>query len=187
MTDTVKYKANGLPKYVYREVTRHGKTRFQFKRLGLTSTITEQVGTEGFEAKYKELMSLCEQAALLEYNSTKPRPYTNDQIVSRLLSKCRTRAKRKNLEMTLDRGWLLNRLHDQRYRCAVSKVRLSSENYEGHKTPWQPSVDRIDPQTGYTPENCQIVAAIVNLAKLDWDENDIVDICFAVCMAKNKL
>lgn len=45
------------------------------------------------------------------------------------------------------------------------------------KHPFKPSIDRIDPQKGYTKENTKICWMIENLCKNTFTENDVIEFC----------
>lgn len=79
------------------------------------------------------------------------------------------RADKRGIEYTLT--------HDDLRRmyasgaCSISGVAFCTWNPEAaFRSPWVPSLDRIDPSKGYTPENTRLVCAAVNLAMNEWGE-----------------
>jgi hypothetical protein len=66
--------------------------------------------------------------------------------------------------------------HTQGGYCALSGVVLTPET--GHTN--TVSLDRIDNEGGYTPDNIQLLAAQVNTAKNKWSEAEFVAMCRAV-------
>lgn len=59
----------------------------------------------------------------------------------------------------------------QKNRCAYTGKKLKWV----YDTPYKASIDRIDSSKGYTVDNIQLVAKIVNQAKNDLDEKDFLD------------
>ena len=53
--------------------------------------------------------------------------------------------------------------------CEVSGMRFSDERLPGtHKRPLMPSIDRIERNIPYTPDNCRLVCTQVNIAINEW-------------------
>ena len=46
-----------------------------------------------------------------------------------------------------------------------------------HRNPYSPSLDRIDPRSGYTDENSQIVITQYNLMKGELTDAEILQLC----------
>lgn len=53
------------------------------------------------------------------------------------------------------------------------------------RTPWVPSIDRIDSEKGYTVDNVQIVCWMYNAAKTQFTDAHVLQFCKAV-VAQNK-
>ncbi len=87
-----------------------------------------------------------------------------------LLTTTKTRARLKGLEWGLTDEYFYGRLAPM--RCEVSGLPLI---FDGRKHgPWRPSVDKIDPNKGYTPDNVQIVCWIYNRAKHIGPDEDVM-------------
>ena len=87
-----------------------------------------------------------------------------------LLSSTKARAKLKKLDWELTDEYFYGRLAPM--RCEVSGLPLT---FDGRKhDPWRPSVDRIDPDKGYIPDNIQIVCWIYNRAKHTGSDEDVL-------------
>jgi len=72
------------------------------------------------------------------------------------------RSKENNIKMTLTRDWLRA---NARTHCPMLGVRL---DYAARRNvAIRASVDRINPNKGYTPENCQVVSFRANSIKND--------------------
>jgi hypothetical protein len=66
--------------------------------------------------------------------------------------------------------------------CAVSGLPfLIRDRYEDERVnPWQPSIDRIKSDEGYTRENCRFVCYIANLAMSQFGEDALTMLSQAV-------
>lgn len=90
------------------------------------------------------------------------------------------RAKIARIEFTLTKEWIFERV--LRGICEVTGIPFVIAN--GRK-PWAPSLDKIDPKGGYTPDNVQVVVWIYNTCKWDSTHKDVVTFARAV-VEKNK-
>lgn len=83
-----------------------------------------------------------------------------------MVSHARGRARKKGLEFNLTSEWLSSHLEPG--RCEVTGIPFdlrATQNGGGPGQPFTPSLDRIDPAKGYTPDNVQVVVWIYNAAK----------------------
>lgn len=118
----------------------------------------------------------------------KPRPrnitsYSHGHITDeqrKLLSKLRvlcTKAHgRKKHEYDLTYEYLKGIYDGQKGLCAYSDLPLSLEANQFNTI----SLDRINSQLGYIKGNVQLVCAMVNHMKLDYEEKDFLDMCNAI-------
>ena len=94
-------------------------------------------------------------------------------IRSRLVE-ARGRAKKFNqIVPDVDEDFLLNLLENQNRKCALTGIKLVLNK----KSPLSPSLDKIEPDKGYTKGNVQWLSWAVNRAKGDLDMNDFVTMC----------
>jgi len=102
---------------------------------------------------------------------------TIDVYIRRLMSDAKRRAAEKGREYSLDFVWLAQ----QPNVCAVTGAdfRLTP----GVRDPRSPSIDRIDSTVGYTPANSRLVCNWYNLAKSNFDEQEMHALILAA--AKN--
>lgn len=86
-----------------------------------------------------------------------------------LWSHAKYRAKRKGLEHTLDEQAIIDVL--EKGRCEATNIEFVFQipDVKNKHHPYSPSIDRIDSNLGYTPENCQIVVYAFNSIKNQWD------------------
>lgn len=98
----------------------------------------------------------------------------------------RKRAKLKGLDWSLHVGWIITQLEAQEYCCAISGIEFSGKRLgTAHKRPYMPSLDRIDCNKGYTPENVRIVCVAVNTLLQDWGDS-VIETIFAAYAQKRK-
>jgi len=98
-----------------------------------------------------------------------------DRFAPKTLSGMRSRAKKKGMECTLTEADIDAMLVDSEGMCAVSGLPfLIRDRYEDERVnPWQPSIDRIKSDEGYTRENCRVVCYIANLAMSQFGEESL--------------
>lgn len=82
-----------------------------------------------------------------------------------LLNNGRQRAKQKFLDFDLDFAWLLEKI--KKGICEVTGIPfdLQETTGSGKNRAFTPSLDRINPNKGYTKDNVQVVCWIYNAAK----------------------
>ena len=85
------------------------------------------------------------------------------------INQAKSRAKKEGLEFNLDPEWMVAKIRDG--KCEVTGIPFSyGPPINGKRiNPWLPSIDRIESSKGYTKDNCQIVIAMFNIAKSEWD------------------
>ena len=99
------------------------------------------------------------------------------------------RAKELNIEITCDD---IHQLYTkQNGLCAISGLKLTHETYaykdkEHIINRLNISIDRINSNLGYTRDNIQLVAAIVNRMKTDLPDSEFIKICSIITEHNNK-
>jgi len=109
---------------------------------------------ESYKARYKERGKATPPHAVLYYNA-------------------KGRAARKGIPFSLSKDDLEKRLGGG--KCEVSGLPFGPVG-----SPWAPSLARVDPSGGYTPENTKIVVWIYNAAKLDFSHEDVMKLAGAL-------
>ena len=99
-----------------------------------------------------------------------------------LLSRARDRSKKKKLKFDLDEWWLANKMN--KGVCEVTGLPFSLERDKYNKRRFAPSIDKIDPDKGYTQDNCQLVCWMYNQMKFIWSHEDLIFFCRAVLIAE---
>ena len=145
--------------------------------LPLAEFYKHTTGRDGLNAWCKP----CFKQLVLKYAATpkgrKVRNKTNARnrlkVNGRVLAlwhAARARAESRNLEFTLTKQWVLERL--QRGVCEISgeKFDYSAPGRKASSNPYAPSIDKIDANRGYTPDNCRVICWAFNMAFGYWGE-----------------
>ena len=107
----------------------------------------------------------------------------HDHISSLVLSKLKSGAKKRNLEVkiTIDDIW--NVYVKQNKKCAISGIFISfaANHKEYISYSAAASVDRIDSSKGYTIDNIQIVHKQINMMKQSLSDGDFINWCRIIC------
>lgn len=82
-------------------------------------------------------------------------------VATNMLSNARARSRRQKWPFLLTHYWVLSRLRDG--KCELTGLPFVLDR--GH--PFRPSLDRVDSNGHYTPENCRLILLMLNTAKLD--------------------
>ena len=86
-----------------------------------------------------------------------------------LLKGAKQRAKAKNREFALTDADLIALLVRSGGKCEVTGLNFSDRVFGAAKMrPLIPSLDRMNSALGYTPTNCRIVCAAINIAMFNW-------------------
>lgn len=107
--------------------------------------------------------------------------------VSRLyniINSCRTRAIKKGIEFTLTYRWFIDKATKVGI-CEDTGIPFNHDppTIKGKNHPFAPSIDRRDPNKGYTEDNCKVVVWIHNRAKGDDDLGILYYYCKEVVRA----
>ena len=97
-----------------------------------------------------------------------------------LIKYAKDRANAKRISFDLTNEWAESRWTG---KCEVSGLRFIPNVGGGKATPFSPSIDRLDPEKGYTQENCRFVIFGVNALKGTGTEKDLLDIARAITEA----
>jgi len=130
------------------------------------------------QREYKRQWRLKNKERCAEYDKQLrlKKEFNTDYIVSILWSGAKTRSNKRGREFTITKEQLYKRIVETNGFCELSGLPLSV----AFNDPLRVSIDRIDSDIGYTPENIQIVASCVNIAKNNLHQDAFIQICKAV-------
>lgn len=98
-----------------------------------------------------------------------------------LVRAAKTRAEAKRLAFLLDASDIIRRI--EAGCCEVTGIPFFLKHHTEKSTfkhPFAPSLDRIDPAKGYTPDNVQVVVWIYNAAKGQGTHEDVLNLARAL-------
>ena len=105
-----------------------------------------------------------------------------ESVAERMLSNAKQRAKRKNVNVTINKEWILERI--LKGKCEITGIDFTFGGGKGKGrnkfNSFNPSLDRIDPNRGYYPENSRVVINIYNTFKHRWSDEDVLLLCKAL-------
>jgi hypothetical protein len=116
------------------------------------------------------------QVIVKNYMSMKTRNV--DGLVTRMLANCRYRCKTSGGTCDITRSWLIDRIREG-YVVNGHKVRdfdITHNGIDCARSPWAPSLDRIDSANpNYTESNVQVVPWAVNCARNEFGDDVLVE------------
>lgn len=102
-------------------------------------------------------------------------------MLQSIYTSARCSATLRNLSFSLHPRHLIDLANRAAGRCMLTGIEWDSRatNANG-KRPWTPSLDRIDSQKGYEPDNTRLVCTAVNLALGDFGDKVLTRIAIAL-------
>lgn len=101
--------------------------------------------------------------------------------IRKMINMAKARAKERGMDFNISHDDILQALERQGGLCALSRAEFditAAEN--GRRRKRCMSIDRIDSSRGYTNDNIRITSVMVNMARLNWSDDDFVAMCAAV-------
>jgi hypothetical protein len=94
----------------------------------------------------------------------------------KIIRDSRARAKRKNVKFTLTRKWA-----EQVWtgNCQLTGIPFEEPNHKNAHA-YSASVDRIDPDKGYVPENCRFILNCINSFKGKLSDEEVLNLAQAL-------
>jgi hypothetical protein len=103
-----------------------------------------------------------------------------------LIYMARERAAKQNVPFSLTKKDISDMVRRQNYCCCVTDIpfTMKSVGKDNFSRAFAPSIDRIVPAEGYTPDNIRIVCRIVNFAASKWGIDPVLVMARALCRRK---
>lgn len=99
---------------------------------------------------------------------------------SNLIRSLRQRAKKFNLEFSLDKEFIEQLYNNQNGKCLITGVEFNfDKNKCLSRRPFAPSIDRINSKLGYTKDNVRLICVAVNLSLNEFGDEVFDKICRA--------
>lgn len=105
-----------------------------------------------------------------------------ERFIAYIMSLAQRRANKHGREYTLTPEYVLDRAKKAEYRCEKTGIPFVFDATKKH--PFSVSIDRIDSDGGYTPDNCQLVCFIYNQCKNEWHDDHVHDFCMAYASSR---
>ena len=151
------------------QIREHGHAHDNAKRRKACSYCKERPRENGYYCWHclGEMEKRRARSTLRDPLPVKPRKKqhagTAKSRASLLLSGAKRRSKDRSLLCTLTKSWV--RAKVEAGCCELTRVAFDFSSPAGTRVnPYAPSIDRIDPKLGYTPDNCRVVCTWVNIA-----------------------
>ena len=123
-------------------------------------------------------------------NKKRRTDYSDEEALRKILQMrllgCKQRAKDKNIEFDLSQEFLKELWDKQNGLCALSKIAMTYKLDEG-RIYTNVSVDKINPNLGYTKDNVQLVCMAVNQMKSDLRIEELYMFCEALLKHKQSI
>lgn len=152
-------------------IRHHGKWCVEMRVDGKRKKHTIAAATrEGAEA---ELLRLRDSGLLNALFPPSRLGEVSDQQLRRIFSKVRASAAARKIPFSITVDDLRDAYTRSDGKCAVSGIAFDRfpHGSSGARPPFGASLDRIDCQRGYAPDNIRFVCTIVNCALGDWGES----------------
>ncbi|MBM31548.1 MAG: hypothetical protein CL764_01690 [Chloroflexi bacterium] len=105
-----------------------------------------------------------------------------ESVAERMLTNAKQRAKRKGSYVSISKEWILERIIKGKCEVTGLDFTLGGGYGSGRSSfnSFNPSLDRIDPNRGYSPENSRVVVNVYNTTKHRWNDQDVLVYCKAL-------
>lgn len=157
-------------KNIEREKKRYHKERKKTRPIRRRKKREAELKRTNKKRKRKKLL---EQKRKKREKYLKSEEYIIDTHLKWMLYRSRQRSKIKKWEHNIDFEWLKENLSKKCPKCRIN-FRYDTEI---KMDPFAPSIDRINPNIGYTKDNCQITSWMYNCGKNSYNEKTLYIIC----------
>lgn len=115
------------------------------------------------------------RARLLSKPLSSLNPLRGGDYFDQIQRAARVRAEKRGYEYSLPDGWARQAFLDQKGLCALTGIPMHMDRRS--RSPFMPTIDKIDPAQGYTIGNCRIVSFIANAAKGAFTDEEFFLMC----------
>jgi hypothetical protein len=166
-----------LPRFVSREITRHGKPVYYYRKGRGSRIRLPDINDKNFPVVYMAVLNgyeafLSKDSPVAKREEKRRAKAATKYGIEKALRSARTRAGNKGYAFDLTIANLSEIAEAQEYKCALSGFNFSPENKHGTRVnPYALTIDRIDPKGGYLIGNVRLVCLVLNIALMDWGED----------------
>lgn len=127
----------------------------------------------------------CSQECRRKFDSDYVRLRNSSSFEMKLAAQVRGikhKCKKEKLAYDLSKEFVINKFNEQEGKCCKTGLTFTLNNcgQSGGKSPWSPSIDRRNPNKGYTKDNVQLVCLMYNFCKGVWSEEEVKQFVNAV-------
>jgi len=132
----------------------------------------------------------CSKECRKKFDADYVRLRNNSSFEMKLANQVRgikSRCKKNSIEYDISSEFIINLFNKQEGKCYKSNIKfiLNNCNQSGGKSPWGPSIDRIDPNKGYTKDNVQLVCLMYNFCKGVWSDSEVINFVRHIACKRN--
>lgn len=103
-------------------------------------------------------------------------------LAKTLLSGARARSKAKGHQCLLSMEDIEKIIRRSGWKCEVTGIPFTyAKSTSGKRSPFAPSLDKVDPAKMYEAKNCRLVCTAVNIALSDWGDSVLRAISIGYC------
>lgn len=136
--------------------------------------IIKEMNAENFVAKLSSTTGFSGTCKICQKAKIDKHKLTYHGFLSSSLGMIRNRTgKKQGHAIDFDTNYLMKLLREQKYRCYFSGVRFKLETNK--RSPYKPSVDRLDPDGPYTKDNIVLSCQFINYARNNTNEKDTIE------------
>lgn len=139
-----------------------------------------------FTQALRQYRLLTNAVTIAEFDGDKAPSFWLAEMAKALHEQTRKRALEADIIYTLTPELIMRLGHQTNWRCAVSGLRFRQDKLDSVRMrPFMPSIDRIECNKGYVPDNCRMVCVITNFAMGSWGEGPLRELILSYVQRHN--
>ena len=177
---TSKHKCNGLLSWCRQCYKERNKKLYSYKcvECGDAFKRTNVVDETG-----DNRCNLCSKHKIMREHGGNTVNYTGTKnFAGKTYSAWKASAKKRGYEWNLTKEMVEKKYEEQDGICALSGIIMEPKT----KSPYRPSIDRIDSSKGYVNGNFQFICSMVNVMKNKFDEENFIRMCYLIGIYSKK-